>query len=322
VNPRPAYVSVIDPISPAIERVRTILFRPFDLGKWFVIGFTAWLAQFGSSRGGSGGAGAGPHRPNNPSPEVREEFDRARDYVLANLDWILPVAIFVVLFIVTLVLLFKWLSSRGHFMFLHCVAQNKAEVITPWHQFERHGNSLFLFRIVVGTFGFLTAVLFVGLGVMVAVTARKTVGFTPFSILGIVMCGLLTFASAIVFGGILKLTLDFVVPIMYLRSLRCTQAWQVLLEVLADNKGRVVLYLLFHIVINMAIGLLVLGVTCVTCCIACCFFLTPYIGTVAALPLIMFKRSYSLCYLAQYGPEFNVFPREPEAVAPSPGFQP
>jgi hypothetical protein len=318
VNPRPAYVSVIEPISPAIERVKTILFRPFDLGKWFVIGFSVWLAQLGSSGGGGSG---GPHKPNDLSPEMREEIGHAKDYVLANLDWILPVAIFVVLFVVTLVLLLKWLSSRGHFMFLHCVAQNKAEVIAPWHQFRHHGNSLFLFRIVVGTLGLLTAVLFVGLGVIVAVTARKTVGFTPFSILGIVMCGLLTFASAIVFGVILKLTLDFVAPIMYLRSLRCTQAWRVLLEVLADNKGRIVLYLLFHIVVNIAIGLLVLGAACITCCIACCLSIIPYIGTVIWLPIHMFKRSYSLYYLAQYGPEFNVFPPEPEVVTSDPQWQ-
>ena len=164
--------------------------------------------------------------------------------------------------------------------------------------------------------------LFVGLGILVAVTARKTVGFTPFSILGIVMCGLLTFASAVVFGVILKLTLDFVVPIMYLRSLHCTQAWHVLLKVLADNKGRVVLYLLFQIVIGIVIGVLLTVVSCVTCCIACCLFKTPYIGAVVLLPLTMFTRSYSLYYLAQYGPEFNVFPREPERVTPSPEFQP
>lgn len=318
MNPRPAYVSVIDPISPAIRRVRTVLFRPFDLGKWFVIGFSAWLAQLGSGQG-SGGSGA-PHKPNNLSPEMREEIGHAKDYVLANLDWILPVAIFVLLFIVTLTLLLKWLSSRGHFMFLHCVAQNKAEVVTPWHQFQHHGNSLFLFRIVVGTLGFLAAVLFAGLGAMVAVTARKTVGFTPFPILGIVMCGLLTFASAIVFGVILKLTLDFVAPIMYLRSLRCTQAWHVLLEMLSANKGRFFVYLLFQIGIGIAIGTIALMTMCI-CCIACCLFMIPFIGTVLLLPLIVFKRSYSLYYLAQYGPEFNVFPPEPEVVTPDPQWQ-
>ena len=33
MNGQEMRVSVIDPISPAIERVRDILFRPFDLGR-------------------------------------------------------------------------------------------------------------------------------------------------------------------------------------------------------------------------------------------------------------------------------------------------
>ena len=41
---RPSKVSVIDPISQAIDWVKIMLFKPFDLGKWFVIGFCAWLA--------------------------------------------------------------------------------------------------------------------------------------------------------------------------------------------------------------------------------------------------------------------------------------
>ena len=33
----------------------------------------------------------------------------------------------------------------------------------------------------------------------------------------------------------------------------------------------------------------------------------PYVGTVLLLPLGVFNRAYSLHYLAQYGPEFDVF---------------
>jgi hypothetical protein len=50
----------------------------------------------------------------------------------------------------------------------------------------------------------------------------------------------------------------------------------------------------------------------VTCCCACCFMVIPYIGTVFLLPILVFGRSYSLYYLAQYGREYNVFvPTEP-----------
>ena len=41
----PQRISVIDPIGPAIEHVRLMLFKPFDLSKWLIIGFCAWLAN-------------------------------------------------------------------------------------------------------------------------------------------------------------------------------------------------------------------------------------------------------------------------------------
>jgi hypothetical protein len=38
-----------------LERVKRVLFQPFDLGKWFIIGFCAWLAFLGD--GGENMAG-------------------------------------------------------------------------------------------------------------------------------------------------------------------------------------------------------------------------------------------------------------------------
>ncbi|HLX94273.1 MAG TPA: hypothetical protein VKU37_00855 [Verrucomicrobiae bacterium] len=49
VSTHPREISVAEPVSPALEQVKRVLFRPFDLGKWFTIGFCAWLAQLGES---------------------------------------------------------------------------------------------------------------------------------------------------------------------------------------------------------------------------------------------------------------------------------
>ena len=51
VTTRPREISVAEPVSPALERVKLMLFQPFDLGKWFVIGFCAWLAFLGEGGG-------------------------------------------------------------------------------------------------------------------------------------------------------------------------------------------------------------------------------------------------------------------------------
>ena len=48
---------------------------------------------------------------------------------MANLGWIIPLTILVCCGLALVVL---WLSSRGKFMFLHCVALDKAEVAEPW----------------------------------------------------------------------------------------------------------------------------------------------------------------------------------------------
>ena len=107
MTPRAAHVSVIDPIGPAIERVRTVLFRPFDLGKWFVIGFSAWLANLGRGQGGGGGGrggGGGPPNVRDIPTAAQRGIDCARDFVTGNLSWIIPVGVLVAVLIVVITL--------------------------------------------------------------------------------------------------------------------------------------------------------------------------------------------------------------------------
>ena len=320
---RPPYVSVLDPVGPAIDRVKTVLFRPFDLGRWFVIGFCAWLAQLGQRGGGGGGGGGGPDvaswQTHDIRDQARHEWEQARDFAVNNLDWLIPVAVAVLVLVVGLWLLILWLNSRGRFMFLHCVAQNKAEVVNPWHQFRRHGNSLFAFRIVLGLITFVAAVVFLVLVGVVVFIAKTRAGFNYFTISGIICCSLLFLATIIVSAVVAKFTKDFVTAIMYGQTYSSVAAWHVLLDVLAFNKARFFLYLLFQIVIYMTCAVIVVAAACLTCGCGCCLFLLPYIGSVALLPISVFQRSYSLYYLAQFGPEFNVIAPATVTVPPVPG---
>ena len=310
---RPPTVSVIDPIGPAFEKVKTILFKPFDLGKWFVIGFCAWLAFLGS--GGPGGSGGG--RGGRP-PDAHEAFGEAKEFVLENLDWIIPVVILAVIVGIIVWLVFTWLSSRGRFMFLHCVAENKAEVKVPWAKFRQHGNSLFLFRIILGLIGFAAA----GLPILLAVGCIAMIiagdGAIVIGILGCVIIGFSIIALSIVLAVIGKLTKDFIVPIMFLRTTSCIAAWREFLTILSANKARFVLYILFQIAIALVIFTIIRMGFCIGLCFCCVslLLLIPYIRTVILLPVLVFKRAYSLLYLRQFGPEFDVFRPETEmAVA-------
>jgi hypothetical protein len=301
-------ISVIDPVGEAIDWTKVILFEPFDLGKWFTIGFCAWLATL-LEGGGSGGGGGGSRGGSSPVESVAH----LKTQILEQLPLIIGIAVPVLIIIIAIVIVCLWLSSRGKFMFLHCVAENKAEVKVPWHKFRNQGNSLFLFRLVVGLISFISVILLVGIMVIPIVLLTKGAAYTaPSMIAAIVLLVLVLVSVVIVFSLIFKFTEEFVVPVMYLRGSMCMDAWSEFWSILRINKARFALYILFQIVIAMAIIAIILALALVTCCCACCFMVIPYIGTVFLLPILVFGRSYSLYYLAQYGREYNVFvPTEP-----------
>jgi hypothetical protein len=290
-------------VSQAIDRAKRLLFRPFDLGKWFTIGFCAWLARLGEA-----GFNMNYRYGSRRDGDFRHDWERAREYVMNNLYWILPLAVVLVFISLVFWVAFKWLSSRGKFMFLHCVALEKAEVSVPWHKFAREGNSLFGFRLVLGLIGMVTMLPVVAIAFLVVMKMVNRGEPDVRSILVLVGLVLILLAIGMVFFVIAKLTTDFVVPIMFLRAGKCLAAWRELLGLISMNFPGFVLYLLFQVVLGMAIGALVVIAILVTCCCAGCLMIIPYLGTVLLLPILVFKRAYSLHYLAQYGPKFDVFP--------------
>ncbi|MGH7994053.1 MAG: DUF7544 domain-containing protein, partial [Limisphaerales bacterium] len=138
-----------------------------------------------------------------------------------------------------------------------------------------------------------------------------------------VVLGLAFVIVAVVLAIIGKFMVDFVVPIMFLRGGKCWAAWKEFYGLLSAHPGQFALYILFQIVLSMAIGMLVLLVILVTCCIAGCLMALPYLGTVLLLPVLIFKRAYPLYYFAQYGPQYDVFPPPPAppmaGTSPLPG---
>jgi hypothetical protein len=317
-------ISVTEPVSLALERVKQMLFKPFDLGKWFTIGFCAWLAFLGESGGGfSGNYGNGfnNNSSNHPQPSFREFYDKAHDWTVNNLYWIIPAAIFAILFCFALWLLILWLNSRGKFMFLHCVALDKAEVGEPWEKFSNEASSLFKFRIVLGLAGMLVTL--PCLVFIVVMILRMVLRGEP-DVAGIMMVAgmvMLFILLAIVFALVHKFTVDFVVPIMFLRGGKCLAAWSEFYALLKEYPGQFALYILFQIVLGMAIGVITLFAIIITCCCAGCLMAIPYIGTVLLLPVLVFKRSYSAYFLAQFGSQYNVFPPASPAP-PMTGLQP
>ena len=313
------YVSVIDPITTALQRVKLILFNPFEIGKWFIIGFCAWLAN---------GTGVFTNLC-EVIADLCKLFANSGEFVRHHLQVIIIAAAIAMFVVLTIGVVCLWLSSRSRFMFLHCVAENKAEVKVPWHKYRRQGNSLFLFRVAMMFIGLFCFGLLIGGGIVLGIAFGR--GGSPGPVILIVAVGiLLLIPLAMIFGVIGKFLNDFVVPIMYLGECTCMAGWSKFGSILSVNKWRFTLYVLFQIVVGMVIVTIALSIACIACCPLACLVLLAmipvvgvpfalvlqYIFAVILLPLGVFERSYSLYYPGQYGPEFDVFGRSQDEAAP------
>lgn len=309
-------ISVLDPIRPSVDRTRQMLFRPFDLGKWFVLGFTAWLAEIGQGGGGGGfpnfqarvpaGGGGKPAAPGaGAGGGVPPVLRQALDWVRENLALVIGIGAAVLLLVVVVSLLMGWIQGRFRFIFLDDVVRDRAEVARPWTEFRREGNSLFGFQVLLSLAMFVLVATLGVLGLALAwpdLQAGRFGGPAVTALVVVVPAFLLLMLAGVVVNALLH---DFVVPIMYLRRQGVIASWRDFqAELLPGNIGKLVLYLVFRVfVIGLALGVLGVGLTCLTCCLAA----LPYLGSVILLPLSVFSRQYPLFYLEQYGGPWRFF---------------
>ena len=301
----PTEISVTLPLSQALDRTKRMLFEPFDLRKWLVIGFCAWLATLGEAGFRGVRKNFGTHQ-GSPVSTAKDWFEQVRQYVTPNLWWLVPVALGVAVLAIAVWLTVLWLSSRGHFMFLHCVALDRAEVGVPWNEYAREGNSLFVFRLVVAIIAMLLlAPMAAGIiwliGAMVMQGAPSLTG-----VLGAVGLAALAVVVWPAWWLVARFTRDFVVPVQFARRIRCVEACRIVLSLVSSNIANFIIYFLFQIALGAAIGIATFVLVLATCCVAGCLLAIPFVGTVLYLPILVLLRSYSLYYLAQFGPEWNV----------------
>ena len=303
---RPPRVSVLDPVGQAIGHVRQMLFTPFDLSKWFIVGFCAWLAYLGRSGfpnfNFNFNNGRHPFGPDGPAMPAMKET------VISHLPVIFIMAAILIPIVIIISLILCWLQSRGQFMFVHCVAGNVAEITIPWKKFSRHGNSLFLFKFVLWITGMLLILIPVAIIIIIGISIHAA-GSSAMGAAGIIASVFGIFVIVAAFILVDKFTNDFVVPIMFMQTSSIIAGWRTFLAMLGNNKVRFLLYILFQIAISIVISFIILMICLVGCCFCCAsiLLLIPYIGTVILLPLLAFKRAYSLFYLSQFGPQFDVF---------------
>ena len=305
-------ISVTEPIGSAYTATKQILFKPFNLGKWFLLGFCAFLANLCDCGGSNGNGG------NNSSTRGFRSFNDAKEYFIdwfyEYWEWILSIGWMLAVGVLLLIVLFMWLSSRGKFMLLDGVVRNRGAVVEPWHKFRDQANSLFLWRFILFIVSFASMIMIVTISIMIAMPDFRAERFDSNALMALVL-GVPTFIIAIIFFTMLDHMLtDFVAPIMYKRNILGGEAIGIFRREILDNrKGTFLLFYLMKFLLGFASGILVVLACLLTCCIGCIFVIIPYIGSVVTLPITVFFRTYSLYFLKQFGPDWELMGR-PENI--------
>ncbi len=327
-----------------------ILFRPFDLGKWFVIGFSAFLA--GLLQGGNGFNGFPSNSGNDfhdkqhtywqlphggPMHDVARVLLNLTDgtgHYLAGLH--LPFAqawpglnlqqlnmsllnslsalfiVMIVVFIFVIVILMYWLGARGQFLFIDNVVRNRGAISWPWSYYARQGNSLFLFYLLFLLILILTIVPITVVGVVMAIPLFQHSSWPGAGeIAFFVVLGLLYLAIIVIFSVILFVFREMGVPLMFRNGLMARAAFMQSMRLMMAYPGSMALFVLIRIA--MFIGVIVL--TVITCCF-CCVGAIPYLGTVILLPILIYVKCFTLDCLAQFGPECDVWTVDVAPISP------
>jgi hypothetical protein len=95
---------------------------------------------------------------------------------------------------------------------------------------------------------------------------------------------------------------------MYKNGVAATQGWSLFLALFDRYPLAFIGYGLFVFVLLIAFVIVVIMAGLVTCCIGWFLLVIPYIGTVVTLPFWYALRAFSLEFLAQFGPEYALFP--------------
>lgn len=290
------------------NRMITVLFRPFEISRWLIIGFAVFLASLGRSRGGNFNFPSGQDFKGGDTCGSAQALE---SWFQSNFWPIILFGLGIGLIVFGVILLVIWLSSRGQFVFLSQLLTNRAEIKEPWIKYGWLGDKLFLFRILFGLCVFLAILLVLGAGLLMSFPYIKS-GVFPGAFWMILIPAALLFLFIALFGLIVKAVLmDFIVPVMMKRETGVLPAFRIFHdEIFKGHLGDFVIFYLVRIGLGIAAGVITLLVTVFTCCM-CCFMCIPligwYISAVLFLPISVFIENYTLSFLAQFGDEWDLF---------------
>ncbi len=316
-------ISCVEAVYSAWDRMELLLFHPFDMGRWFMLGFAAWLANIGQS-----GIGFNFSMPDfSQVADMHQSTSQAGNGGVNLFNQIFPsdmfngilvfvliaIVIAVLIFSVAIAVIFLWVRSRGAFIFIHDLATGTTEISRPWREYSRQGNSLFLLRIAYGAVMVMLFLICVVLTILMLLGAIISHSLNGMGIAGIVF-GIISLFSLVMLGILIELCIEnIVIPVMYRKKL---SSWEAIYEFVSMTNDHAMpfvrfflMYLLLELCAAVAIAVFIFS-TCCFCCMGLVLLSLPYIWAVVTLPLLTFFRLYGIEFLGQFGDEYRIMPKK------------
>lgn len=256
-------ISAADAISPAIQRTRTFLFRPFHLGTYLKLCLVALLTE------GLGGNSnfSGPKHYTTHKTTVDALFPGP-----VNPAW---VAGFVAIALVGVVLAFVifYLITRLRFAYFHCLIYNIKQIGPGWHYYRTQATRFFWLNLVVG-------ICFLILLVLVALPfaagfwamyrnamegAQPSIGQVFALLLPLIPIIGIIVVVAIAVNVILR---DLMLPHYALENATAGQAWSAVWSRIRAEKGQFIFYTLLRVILPI-IAMIALFVVLILPAIIC-----------------------------------------------------
>jgi len=236
-------ISAVNAVSPAIERTKEFLFKPFSWATYLKLGLVAIITEgsSGSLNSGSHHDSSSGHMPNIPGSFHLEP------------QWI-ALIVAAILFAILIGMVVAYLVTRLRFAFFHCLIHNTRQIRPGWWLYRAQAARFFWLNVVVG-FGFLLVLIAIALpfvsGFMRLYHERQQTGSLDVSLmLSLVLPLIPIFALFIIAGVVTDIVLrDWMLPHIALDDATAGEAWAAVWARVRAEKQQFLAYVLLRLVL-------------------------------------------------------------------------
>ena len=307
-------ISCTAAVEQAWERMKTLLFKPFNLKSWLLLAWCAWLANLGNGFNANANVNVDMPAPlenalneySAGNKEPLNELAQSSIEVVTDPKVILiTVAVVLVVMIISLALI--WVRSVSEFVFLDNLINRTNKFREPFKKYSSLGLSSFWWRLVFSIGSGVFMLMAVALPLTLSIGwIQKCVSDRAFTMPdAIPMTGILLSLALSVFAALIIVLIDFfftefIVPIMYLKGTKSLESSLVFWDMLRAHAWTFTKYVLLSFVLRLATGLIVIIVILASCCLLVIPLAIPYVGAVLMLPILVFFRLFGLELLNQF----------------------